>query len=616
MSTEYLALSTPSPVDPAIANDWLAVGCHHDVLANGAPLVRRLLSRNVEIIRDRGGALSGWVHGDPQAPCAVRDHCGCIFVCLGPMPKALFSLPEFDMPGRRFISMGAIGLHTGGLRVVENFLDMAHFPFVHAHILGSEAATEVREYQVELDAHQELWARGCKFIQPMAAAASEGAADVDYVYRVVNPFSPLLYKAPADASEQTDIIFLYVQPTEEDACVVHFAISLFDDTHSAGEITAFQQTILGQDKPILEAHVYKRLPLDARMEAPSRADAGSSAYRRWLRASNLQWGIEPPQPVISAPLHLMVTAKRRVADDVVALTLRSSTGGPLPPMTPGAHLDLHLPGGRIRQYSLCNGPSDESFYTLAVKREQISRGGSAAVHDTLRIGDRLSTSLPKNNFPLDVIASRRLLVAGGIGITPLLSMARHLSEKAELFHLHYFCRSVDHVAFGQELTDELGQRITLHLGYSPDQTRDCIQKLLASPRSGTHVYTCGPAPIMELVAQAAAAASWPAQQLHFEYFKTVAPVEITGSPFELTLARSQQRVQVPADKSIVDVLRSLDIAIETNCEQGVCGTCLCTVIEGVPDHRDQYLSHAEKATNMQMLPCVSRALTAHLTLDL
>ena len=606
---------TDRPVDPALANDWFAIGQSGDA-APGQTLRRRLMQREIEVRRDASGTLRARVAGGSEAPCAARDHCGFILACLGDAPKPLFALPEFEAPSRRFVYMGAIGVHTGGLRVVENFLDMAHFPFVHSHILGTEEATEVREYEVELDAHQELWARGCKFVQPMASAASEGEADIDYVYRVVNPFSPLLYKAPAGHAGEADIIFLFVQPTEEDDCIVHFAISLIDDSHSAGEIIAFQQTILGQDKPILESHVYKRLPLDARIEVPSRADAGSSAYRRWLRQIGLRWGVEPMAAAAPAQLSVEIADKRRVADGVTAFTLRSPAGGPLPPMSPGAHLDVHLPGGLIRQYSLCNGPADDGAYTIAVKREEASRGGSAAMHDAVRPGDLLRVSLPKNNFALDRSATHSLLIAGGIGITPLLSMARHLAARGGDVRLHYFCRSAAHAAFQAELDDELAGRWTLHAGLSPEATRETIEALLDRSDAGTHSYTCGPLPLMQLVEATGAAAGWPRECMHFEYFRLAGPVEAGGMPFELTLARSGRTVQVPADRSIVEVLRSIDVAIDTNCEQGVCGTCLCSVIDGTPEHRDQYLSAGEKAGNTQMLPCVSRSRSKTLVLDL
>ena len=613
-----LDIQTRAPIDPAIANDWFAVA-HIGELLPGRSLRRRLLGNWVDIHRDDGSQITACLaeaSSVPHAPCTAREHCGHLFVCLGPEPKPLFELPEFEQPGRRFVSMGAIGLHTGGLRVVENFLDMAHFPFVHSHILGSEAATEVRPYEVELDQRSELWARGCKFVQPLASAASDGQADVDYVYRVVNPFSPLLYKAPVGHAGGADIIFLFVQPTEEDECIAHFSISLFDAASSAGEIMAFQQTILGQDKPILESHVYKRLPLDARLEVPSQADAGSSTYRRWLRRIGLKWGVEPAHEEASRFMDLVVSDKRQIADDIAAFTLRSPAGGPLPPTTPGAHLDVHLAGGIVRQYSLCNGGSDDDFYAIAVKREAQSRGGSRAMHEQIAVGDLIRVGAPKNNFRQDLSAAQSLLIAGGIGITPLIAMARDLKARDEPFHLHYFCRSTAQAAFREQLDAELAGAWTLHVGLLPEETREVVQGIVREASPATHGYSCGPAPLMQLVEACARAAGWPPERLHFEYFMSARKVDASGKPFELTLARSGRTVQIPGDRSIVDVLRSMDVAIETNCEQGVCGTCLCTVIDGTPDHRDQYLSTQEKASNLQMLPCVSRARSASLTIDL
>jgi ferredoxin-NADP reductase len=330
----------------------------------------------------------------------------------------------------------------------------------------------------------------------------------------------------------------------------------------------------------------------------------------------LRWGVEPPASAAIAPLTVTVAEKRVMAEGITAFTLRSPVGGPLPPMTPGAHLDVHLPGGLVRQYSLCNRVDDEGFYTIAVKREPDSRGGSIAMHDVVRPGDLLRIGLPKNNFPQDKTAKRSVLIAGGIGITPLISMARHLAARGDDFHLHYFCRSEAHAAFRAELDAEIGERWTLHAGLSPEATSAMLARLLRAGDAFTHSYTCGPLPLMKLVEATGAAAAWPRERMHFEYFKQAGPVEIGGMPFELTLARTGRTVQVPADRSIVDVLRSIDVAIDTNCEQGVCGTCLCTVIDGTPEHRDQYLNAGEKAMNMQMLPCVSRSLSRTLVLDL
>lgn len=616
-------------IDPAVRNDWLAVS-PAAAWAPGTRQHRRLLGHTVQVARRDDGSFEAWIEIDDTGanPAGrlvgqAREHCGLVFVCLGDQPKALFRLPEFDQPGRRFVYMGAFGIHSGGLRLVENFLDMAHFPFVHAHILGSEEATEVREYRVELDEHQELWARDCKFQQPLASAQSTGGADIDYAYRVVNPFTPMLYKweTPEGSSREAamsraDVIFLCVQPTDEDRSIAHFATSLFDDENSDARITAFQQTILAQDKPILENHVYKRLPLDPRLEVPARSDASSSAFRRWLRELGLTWGVEPMRAEAPPRLTLRVAAKVAVAQDIVALHLRSASGGPLPAASAGAHLDVHLPNGMIRQYSLCNAAVQANEYVIAVKREHPSRGGSVAVHDGIEVGATVAVGLPKNNFRLAPAVDEAVLIAGGIGITPILAMARDLSARGRTVRLDYFCRGSEQVAFREELTDLLGDRLTLHLGLDPAGTEQALRRVLAAAGPKAHAYACGPAPLMACVERLGAGAGWPAQRLHFEHFRRSTPLATGGTAFEVELARSGRRVTVPADASIVDALRGIDVHLPTSCEQGVCGTCLCTVVDGDPDHRDQYLSAQEKASNQQLLPCVSRARSAVLVLDL
>ncbi|MGQ2992953.1 2Fe-2S iron-sulfur cluster-binding protein [Variovorax sp.] len=603
----------PDTIDPAIAADWLAIGDSLG-LAPGTGRRARLLGHDLHVRRQPDGALEAWFEAEPTRPCHATDHCGFILLCLGDAPKPLFELAAFANPARRFLYMGGFGIHSGPLRVVENFLDMAHFPFVHAHILGSEEATEVRGYEVELDARQELWARDCKFIQPLASADAKGGADVDYVYRVVNPFSPMLYKHPAGRSaELADIIFLFIQPTDEERCIAHFAISLFDAESSSGEIMAFQQNILGQDKPILENHVHKKLPLDPRIEVPSRADAASSTFRRWLRDIHLRWGIEAQSTEPRPRLSVEVAGKRTVAQDIVEFRLRSPRRGPLPSATAGSHLDVHLPNGQIRQYSVCG--QDDEGYTIAVKREADSRGGSIALHESVQAGMQLEIGLPKNNFRLDPRIEHAVLIAGGIGITPILAMARDLAARGKRPALHYFCRSAEHAAYRAELEALLGANLHLHLGLSPQQTEDRMRQALQAG-GDAHAFACGPAPLMQCIERVATELHWPAERVHFEYFRRTTPVEATGPAFTVELARSGRRVQVASDTTIVEALRAIDIHLDTSCEQGVCGTCLCTVIEGEPDHRDQYLSAGEKASGMQMLPCVSRSRSATLVLDL
>lgn len=307
----------------------------------------------------------------------------------------------------------------------------------------------------------------------------------------------------------------------------------------------------------------------------------------------------------------------REAADVLSFTLAAAEGGPLPSFTPGAHIDVQITPGLTRQYSLCNGPETLDSYEIAVKKEVESRGGSAAMHLHVREGDILHVSEPRNSFPLDTAAKYCLLLAGGIGVTPLLSMARHLQAAQANFHLHYFGRSRDHLAFHDLFSSGALQRdATLHYAFSPEELEVFLDGLLIERPEGAQVYVCGPAPFMVLV-EKVASRTWPSNAIRLEHFKAVP--ELQGSAnaaFEVVLARSGKTVAVPADKTIVEALQAQGIRVDTSCEQGVCGTCVVDVLDGSPDHRDRYLSAKEKACGTQIVTCVSRAKSPVLVLDL
>jgi vanillate O-demethylase ferredoxin subunit len=288
----------------------------------------------------------------------------------------------------------------------------------------------------------------------------------------------------------------------------------------------------------------------------------------------------------------------------------------LPPATPGAHVDVHLGVGLTRQYSITNGPDETGFYRIAVKLEPMSRGGSQAMHSRIKAGNDLSISAPRNNFPLAEKADRHLLLAGGTGITPLLSMARHLAARGASFDLHYFARGPQYAAFSSWLGScAWREAVEMHYGLDRDTQRDVLQKLLAHPGPGLHVYMCGPGPFMDMVATLARESGWPDSHVHCEYFSPPAPTNTAGDGFELQLARSHKTLQVSPQQTIVEVMRAAGVEIETGCEQGVCGTCITTVLEGEPDHRDMYLTAADKAEGRQMLACVSRARGKRLVID-
>ncbi len=305
------------------------------------------------------------------------------------------------------------------------------------------------------------------------------------------------------------------------------------------------------------------------------------------------------------------------AIDIKSFELVSADGQLFPPITPGSHIDVHIADGIIRQYSLCNGPDNTQSYLIAVKKEAASRGGSSAMHEKIKVGDTLSIGMPRNNFSLIAQAKRHVLLGGGIGITPLLSMARHLLAGGADFELHYFSRSVKHAAFHEIFSGpEFKDKVIFHLALEADEVRACLRELLGSRPEGAHLYLCGPRFFMDQV-EAAAAATWPAQAVHLEYF-VADPISLAGpqDAFEVSLARSGGTYVIPEGQSIVDVLAQHGIRIEVSCEQGVCGTCLTGVVSGTPDHRDVFLNSEEKAGGDVILPCVSRCTSPKLVLDL
>ena len=316
-------------------------------------------------------------------------------------------------------------------------------------------------------------------------------------------------------------------------------------------------------------------------------------------------------------LQARVDRIRRETAEVLSFELVAADGCPLPPFTPGSHIDLYVSRDLVRQYSLCNGPGDTDSYVIAVKREAKSRGGSAAMHDRVREGDVITISEPRNNFVLDWSATHQLLLAGGIGVTPILSMARHLNAAGAAFQLQYFTRSIEHTAFHDVLSaPEFYGKVVFHYALQPEGLRAYLRNLLWRRPEGGHIYLCGPRPFMDLV-ETTAAATWPPESVHLEYF-AADPMSLAGSQneFKVRLARSGGVYTVPENKTIVNALSEHGIRIDTSCEQGVCGTCLTGVLEGVPDHRDVFLTDDEKLAGDKILPCVSRAKTPILVLDI
>lgn len=301
------------------------------------------------------------------------------------------------------------------------------------------------------------------------------------------------------------------------------------------------------------------------------------------------------------------------ADDVLTLALVPIDGRSVPPWEPGAHIDLVLPAGLTRQYSLCGEPSDRRRWKIAVLREHSGRGASQYVHDHLRAGDEVRVRGPRNRFPL-VKAESYVLIAGGIGITPILPMVRYLASTGADWHLHYGGKRRSSLAFRAEL-DRIGShRVRI---YAEDETGLInLQQALGSPAAKTAVYCCGPASLLDAVT--GYCSDWPANALHVESF---APQTTGGSvgdsgTFEVELARSGVTVPVKPGVSILDAVEAAGIPVRWSCREGICGTCETKVLDGEVDHRDSLLTRAEREANDTMFICVSRARTRSLVIDL
>ncbi|GLY88838.1 PDR/VanB family oxidoreductase [Actinoallomurus iriomotensis] len=308
---------------------------------------------------------------------------------------------------------------------------------------------------------------------------------------------------------------------------------------------------------------------------------------------------------------LLVAGKTPVSDGVVTLTLTRPDGGRLPDWAPGAHLDLVLPNGLTRQYSLCGDRWDARSYRIGVLREPAGRGGSAFVHDELEIGDVVGLGGPRNNFRL-VPAERYLFVAGGIGITPLLPMIAQAEMLGTAWRLLYGGRTRSSMAFLDEL-GAYGDKVTLR-PQDEHGLLDLDAWLPASP-GGTRVYCCGPGALLDAVERRCA--GWPPGRLRTERF--VAPAQdgtTAGTSFEVELRRSGRTLTVTRDQSLLRALGDAGVPVLSSCRQGLCGTCETTVLDGVPDHRDSLLDETERAAGDCMFVCVSRSSGPRLVLDL
>ena len=319
---------------------------------------------------------------------------------------------------------------------------------------------------------------------------------------------------------------------------------------------------------------------------------------------------------MSSTLNAFVHTLRFEAEDVVSIELRPGPSAVFPPFDAGSHIDLHLPNGMMRSYSLLNSTDDSGRYVIGVLKDRASRGGSRCVHDQLRVGMPLLISPPRNNFKLHEDADHSVLIAGGIGITPILCMLRRLKKLGRSAELLYFARSRSSAAFVQEI-EAIGVPVTWHFDAEKGGPPD-LHALLAARAPGprTHYYACGPTVMLDAFESTCAKLGY--THAHIERFSAleVAPSSEARASYTAELRRSGRTFTITPDKSLLATLLDAGIEVENSCQEGVCGACETRVLAGVPDHRDSVLSAGEHASNKVMMVCVSGCKSETLVLDL
>jgi ferredoxin-NADP reductase len=337
------------------------------------------------------------------------------------------------------------------------------------------------------------------------------------------------------------------------------------------------------------------------------------------------------------PLELVVADTVSLTAEIRSLTLKAADGGPLPAFSAGAHVvfkvdlaDRETDGAAAapapapapvaatsrfaeRSYSLINNTEQSVHYEIAVKLESAGAGGSRFMH-ALAPGARIRAKLPKNDFALCDGPHEAVLIAGGIGITPILSMTRALSARGTEYCLHYASRTPETMAYRSAVSHVCGERATLYFDYGDPSQGMPLAKVIGPPAPYRHLYVCGPRPLIDAVIATARELKWPASQVHFELFATPAP-QTGDRPFRVVLQRSGLTLEVPAEKTILDAMIDAGIDPMFDCKRGECSVCAVRVLSGTPDHRDYALSDDDRDQDHLMCVCVSRAREGELVLD-
>ena len=315
----------------------------------------------------------------------------------------------------------------------------------------------------------------------------------------------------------------------------------------------------------------------------------------------------------SKTISVRVVEKRRAALDICLFEFERMDGKVLPSFSAGSHIDVYLPNGLVRQYSLCNDPARTDRYQICVLLDPNTRGGSKAMHELVDLGDELQIGEPRNLFHLASGNHEVVLLAGGIGVTPLMAMAWQLLAQDAKFHLHYFARSAERTAFHDLiLRSPLREKVSFWFDNDTTTEKPSVADILRRATEDSHAYACGPMGFLKYVRDTCEQIQW--AHLHYEAF-TAAPAE-DGDAFAVRIKSTGEMVEIPGNQTVVEALARKGIEIPVSCEQGICGTCLTKICDGIPDHRDQYLSDDERARGDQFTPCCSRSKSSILVLDL
>ena len=314
---------------------------------------------------------------------------------------------------------------------------------------------------------------------------------------------------------------------------------------------------------------------------------------------------------MSDTIDMRLTAIRYEAHETLSFEFTPLDGRTLPPVEPGAHIDIHLPNGMMRQYSLVTAEGERKSYVVGIKKDRASRGGSKYIHEQLHVGEVLKIGGPRNNFPLNETAAHSVLIAGGIGITPIWCMAQRLIAKGAPWTMYYSCRERAEAAF---LGDLQGRpEVSLHFDAESGGKFLDLKEIVAKAPEGSHFYCCGPTPMLKAYEEATA--NVPEGHMHVEYF-TAAEEAATEGGYSVVLQRSGTEFAIPEGKTILQVLREAGMDVTYSCEEGVCGACEMAVISGTPDHRDNILTDREREESKTMMICCSGSKSAKLVLDM